>query len=160
MDPTDRKLLALLKENAAQRYADLSERLHLSVPAIHERVKKLRARGVVRRTTVELDPVSVGLPLCAFVHVDPGDTWGPIAQEALRAIPEIEEVHSVTGDTGMILKVRTAGPEALESLLHRLYSIEGIQRTKTYTVLRSYFERGPDPMLAGEGDTKERGRAD
>lgn len=66
LDQTDRKLLAALREDATQTYAELARELHLSAPALHERVKRLKARGVIRRTTVELDPRSCPSTWCNF----------------------------------------------------------------------------------------------
>ena len=50
MDPLDRKLLGLLAEDATLSYKELGERLHLSAPAVHERVKKLKKSGAIRGT--------------------------------------------------------------------------------------------------------------
>jgi hypothetical protein len=61
MDSTDRDLLALLQHDATQSYAALGEAVGLSVGAAHERVRKLRERGVIRRTTVAVDPSALGL---------------------------------------------------------------------------------------------------
>lgn len=149
MDATDRRLLALLREDATLKYADLAERLHLSAPALHERVKKLRARGVIRRTTVDLDPKALGHGLCAFVHVETEGWSSDMVSEALARDGRVEEVHSVAGDTCLILKVRAASPEDLEMLLRAIFDLKGVRRTESYVVLRTYIERGPDP-LAGE----------
>src|SRR3546814_3759158 len=55
MDPMDRKLLGLLAEDATLSYKELGERLHLSAPAVHERVKKLKKSGAIRGTVARLD---------------------------------------------------------------------------------------------------------
>jgi DNA-binding Lrp family transcriptional regulator len=62
--------LALLEEDATLPYAELGRRLHLSPPAVHERARRLRQSGVIRRTVAVLDPGLVGKPFLAFVHVD------------------------------------------------------------------------------------------
>src|SRR3546814_4360764 len=70
MDPMDRKLLGLLAEDATLSYKELGERLHLSAPAVHERVKKLKKSGAIRGTVARLDGEAVGRPLSAFIHID------------------------------------------------------------------------------------------
>nr|WP_281376700.1 Lrp/AsnC ligand binding domain-containing protein [Rubricella aquisinus] len=55
--------------------------------------------------------------------------------------PEIEEIHSVAGDTCMLLKVRTAGSDALEHLLAQLYALDEVTATRSYIALTSYLER-------------------
>ena len=132
----------MLTEDASLGYARIGELVHLSAPAVHERVKRLRARGVIRRTAAALDPTAVGKPLLAFVHLD-SEGWGP--KQALMAVaelPEVEEIHSVTGDSCLILKVRTAGPGALEEFLRRLYATPGVRATRSHVVLSTYLERG------------------
>ena len=157
LDRLDRKLLALLTEDATLSYASLGESVGLSAPAVHERVKRLRRSGVLRRTVALVDAAALGKGLLAFVHVDTVG-WGK-TQELLSisAFPEVEEIHSVAGDTCMLLKVRTRDPQALEALLARLYATPGVKATRSYVVLSTYLERPAqagvteDQALAGEG---------
>jgi Lrp/AsnC family transcriptional regulator, leucine-responsive regulatory protein len=154
MDRIDRKLLAALQEDAGARYADLAERLHLSAPALHERVKKLKAQGVIRRTTIEVDPRALGYGLCAFIHVGTqtpaGGGWNKeeIAAE-LRKEPAVEEAHAIAGSTCMILKVRVADADDLGRFLKWLFAIEGIVKTESFISIDSLIDRGPDPLGPG-----------
>ena len=59
----------------------------------------------------------------------------------MREFPEVEEMHSVAGDTGLILKVRTQGPQVLEHLLAQLYAIPGVTASRSYVVLSTYLDR-------------------
>jgi Lrp/AsnC family transcriptional regulator, leucine-responsive regulatory protein len=143
MDVMDRKLLSLLAEDATLSYKELGERLHLSAPAVHERVKKLKKSGAIRGTVARLDGEAVGRPLSAFIHMDT-EGWGKTPE--LMAIADdtrVEEIHAVAGDTCMVLKVRCESTKALEDILHRLYNIKGVIRTQSYIVLNTYLERGP-----------------
>jgi DNA-binding Lrp family transcriptional regulator len=63
VDQTDRMLLALLKEDTKRKYSELGEIVHLSAPAVHERVKKLERAGVIHKYTIEVDPEVLGLAL-------------------------------------------------------------------------------------------------
>jgi DNA-binding Lrp family transcriptional regulator len=142
VDAIDRRIIGLLVEDAARTYAQLGREVSLSPAAVHERVRRLRASGVIRRTTVELDPDAVGRPVLAFVLVD---TDGWVKQEmftATRADSRIEEAHSVAGSSNFILKVRVGDPNELEDVLHELYELPGVVRTRTIMVLRRGFERG------------------
>ncbi len=141
LDAFDRRILAALIEDAGLSYARLGERVGLSAPAVFERVKRLRSAGVIESVTARLDGESVGKPLLAFVHVDTTG-WGKSEQlMRIREFPEVEEMHSVAGDTGMILKVRTQGPQALEHLLSQLYVIPGVTASRSYVVLSTYLDR-------------------
>ena len=59
----------------------------------------------------------------------------------LAALPEVEEVHSATGNTCVIMKVRVASSHALEGLLSRLYDLPGVRSTTTYVALSTFLER-------------------
>jgi Lrp/AsnC family transcriptional regulator, leucine-responsive regulatory protein len=142
VDAVDRKIVGLLLEDAGRTYAQLGREVSLSPAAVHERVRRLRASGVVRRTTVEVDPDALGRPVLAFVLVD-SEGW--VKEElftATRTDPRIEEAHSVAGNSNFLLKVRVGDPNELEDVLHELYDIEGVVRTRTIMVLRRGFERG------------------
>ena len=81
------------------------------------------------------------------MHVDSAG-WGKTqSMLALADLPEVEEIHAVTGDTCLILKVRTQDTQALEELLAQIYAVEGVRGTRSYVVLSSHVERGPRPLL-------------
>lgn len=145
LDPMDRKILAVLVEDATVSYAELGKRVGLSAPAAHERVKRLKKSGAIRRMAALIDPGAVGKELLAFIHVDTSG-WGKTpALMAIAECPEVEEVHSVAGDACMLLKVRAASTRALEGLLARLYDTPGVKATRSYVVLSTYLERPPQP---------------
>lgn len=147
LDAIDRRLLGVLVEDATVSYAELGERAGLSAPAAHERVKRLRRSGAIRRTAALIDPKTVRKPLLAFVHVDTKG-WGKTPElMAISEHPEVEEIHSVAGDTCMLLKVRTEDTRALEGLLSRLYETPGVVSTRSYVVLSTYLERPVQPGI-------------
>lgn len=151
LDDRDRKLLGLLSEDASLSYAELGERISLSAPAVHERVKRLKRDGVIQATVARIDGCRVGRSLLAFVHVDTVG-WGasgPFLE--MSAEPDVEEVHTVAGDACLILKVRCVDAQALETLLERIYTFEGVRGTRTYIALSTYVERGPQPVIAATG---------
>lgn len=144
-DAKDRTLLGLLAEDAGRSYADLGRLLHLSPPAVHERVKRLKRDGVIKGTVAVLDAEKIGKPLLAFVHVDTAG-WGKSEQlMAMSKLPEVEEIHTVAGDTCVLLKIRTEGPQALEDILREIYDIKGVERTRSYIALSTVLERGVRP---------------
>ncbi|MGW1177403.1 Lrp/AsnC family transcriptional regulator [Kitasatospora sp. NPDC002543] len=142
MDDIDRQLVALLQQDAGQAYAALGRTVGLSAGATHERVRKLRERGVVRRTTVEVDPKALGLQVLSFVMVD-SSAWMGESAEAFAAIPEIEEAHVIAGSASVLVKVRTATTEQLQDVLQRLYAIDGVSGTQATVALETFFERPP-----------------
>ena len=145
VDDVDRALIAELQRDAGQAYALLGKAVGLSAGAAHDRVRKLRERGVIRRTTVEVDPAALGRDVLAFVMVD-SSAWMGEASESFAAIPEIQEAHIIAGAASVLVKVRTATTEQLQEVLRRLYAIEGVNGTQATVVLETFFER---PVCAG-----------
>ena len=106
-----------------------------------------RRDGIIRGTVARLDGEKIGCPLLDFVHVMT-EGWGmtePIL--ALRKLADVEEIHTVTGDTCLILKVRCSSPASLEKLLSRIQEVKGVRSTHSYVVLGTYLERGPMPEI-------------
>ncbi|KMO98148.1 Lrp/AsnC family transcriptional regulator [Streptomyces roseus] len=144
MDDIDRALVRRLQQDAGQSYAALGTAVGLSAGATHERVRKLRERGVIRRTTVEVDPAAVGSGVLAYVMVD-SNAWMGESKEAFEAIAEIQEAHIIAGSASVLVKVRTATTEQLQDVLRRLYAVDGVSGTHATVVLDTFFER-PLPL--------------
>jgi Lrp/AsnC family leucine-responsive transcriptional regulator len=149
MDEVDRALLTQLQNDATQAYAALGQAAGLSAGSAHERVRKLRERGVIRRTTIDVDPHAVGRDVLAFAMIEAGTWMGDASTwEALAAIPEIEEAHIIAGPASLLVKIRTGTMEALQDVLRRIFGIDGVTGTHTIVVLETAFERpinlGPD----------------
>lgn len=144
LDGVDRMLIAELQRDATQAYAALGKAVGLSAGAAHERVRKLRERGVIRRTTVDVDPAALGQGVLAFVMVD-SSAWMGDSAEAFAAIPEIQEAHVIAGSASVLVKVRTATTARLQDVLRRLYAIEGVSGTQATVSLETFFERPVSP---------------
>ena len=106
--PSDRRLVRDWPRTAGASYTDLAERVGLSVSAVHQRVRRLEQRGVIRGYARADRREQLGLPLTAFVSVTPIDPAR--ARRRTRTgwpgCPEIEACHSVAGVESYILKVR------------------------------------------------------
>ncbi|MGW8327688.1 Lrp/AsnC family transcriptional regulator [Streptomyces sp. NPDC055808] len=148
MDHIDRSLLSQLQLDATQSYAALGQTVGLSAGATHERVRKLRERGIIRRTAVEVDPAAVGGNVLAYVMVD-STLWMGDSADSFAALPEIVEAHVIAGSAAVLVKVRTATTEQLQDVLRRIYAIEGVSGTQATVVLETFFERPVSPRTAG-----------
>ncbi|MEU9088711.1 Lrp/AsnC family transcriptional regulator [Streptomyces sp. NPDC087901] len=148
MDHIDRALLEQLQQDATQSYAALGQAVGLSTGAAHERVRKLRERGAIRRTATEVDPAALGFGVLAYVTVDSTRWMGDTAEE-FAALPEIVEAHIIAGNASVLVKVRTATTEQLQDVLRRIHAIDGVNGTRATVVLESLFERPVSPYGAG-----------
>ncbi|MEV4755114.1 Lrp/AsnC family transcriptional regulator [Micromonospora sp. NPDC049559] len=147
VDHIDRVLLAQLQQDATQSYATLGQAVGLSAGAAHERVRKLRERGAIRRTTVEVDPAAVGNAVLAYVMVSSVSWMGDSATN-FAAVPEILEAHIIAGSATVLVKVRTATTAQLQDVLRRIYAIDGVSGTQATVVLETLFERPVSPQVA------------
>jgi Lrp/AsnC family transcriptional regulator, leucine-responsive regulatory protein len=144
LDDIDTAILVNLQQDSRIAYADLAAKVGLSVGAVHERVKKLERKGVIKRYRVDVDPEAIGLKLTAFVAVqlESNSNCRSLMPEFVK-FPEIEEVHSVAGEIDVILKVHSTDTKTLEDLLYRIKAIKGISRMTTRVVLSTELEGRP-----------------
>ncbi len=143
MEKLDQLIVCALCEDGRMSYTDLAERVGLSVSAVHQRVRRLEQRGVIRGYTARVDADALGLPLTAFVSIKPIDPATPDdAPERLAHLTAIEACHSVAGDENYILKVRVASPADLEALLREIRSAANVS-TRTTVVLSTPYEDRP-----------------
>jgi Lrp/AsnC family leucine-responsive transcriptional regulator len=143
VEEIDRQIVGLLARDGRLSFTDLAKATGLSTSAVHQRVRRLEERGVIRGYSAVLDYEAVGLPLTAFISITPIDPSQPDdAPERLSGIAEIEACHSVAGNESHILKVRVASPGALEDLLGRIRSAANVS-TRTTVVLSTPFEARP-----------------
>jgi Lrp/AsnC family leucine-responsive transcriptional regulator len=141
IDAVDRRLIELLRANGRASYAELARQVGLSSPAVHERVGKLEAAGVITGYRADVDPGKVGLDVTALVGVIESDAVDDTGiEEALRAMPQIEDCWRVAGSEGYVLKVRVSDIPTLEATISALNRVRGVARTRTTVVLSTKWE--------------------
>lgn len=145
LDQIDRRILGALRQDASRSYAQLSEMVNLSAPAVHDRVKRLRRDGVIKGTVAVLDGCKLGRSLLTFLVVDTSSYSATRGLLTFADRPEVEELHTVAGDGCVLVKVRAADTEALETFLMEIQSLEGVRSVRSYIALSTFLERGPSP---------------
>lgn len=140
LDTHDRQIVQLLSDDGRMSYTDLAKHTGLSTSAVHQRVRRLEHRGVITGYRAVIDPEAIGLPLTAFVSVSPIHPADPddIA-ERVAHLRAVESCYSVAGDQNYVLKVRVAGPVALEQLLSDIRASAHVT-TRTTVVLSIPYE--------------------
>ena len=148
LDATDRRILSLLQANARIANAELARELDMAPSAVLERTRKLEQRGIVIGHEARLNAKAIGLGLTAFVFVRAEETTSAMtAGEALRAIPEVQEVHNVAGEDCYLVKLRARDTEDLGRLLReRFASIPAVRNTRTTIVLSTLKETSQLPL--------------
>jgi Lrp/AsnC family leucine-responsive transcriptional regulator len=145
MEEIDRRIVTLLAEDGRMSFTDLARETGLSVSAVHQRVRRLEKRGVLRGYAAIIDYDAIGLPLTAFVSIKPIDPAAPDdAPDRLAHLTAIEACHSVAGDESYILKVRVASPVGLEELLQQIRALANVSTRTTVVLSTPYEHRAPD----------------
>jgi Lrp/AsnC family transcriptional regulator, leucine-responsive regulatory protein len=162
IDRTDRRILALLQEDARISNAEIARRVDLAPSAIFQRIRKLEQLDIIRGYTAELNARALGFGLVAFVRIQTASgASAPEITRQLAAIPEVCEIHRVVGEDCFFLKVRVADPEALEELLdHKIQPVPAVAATRTTIVLSTGKESHGVPIgilgPTGENDEEVR----
>ena len=118
LDDIDLKLLRELEQDASVSGAELGRRLHLSIPAVTQRKRRLEDAGVITGYHAQLDPKKLGL-LTAFIRLSVnGDAFASVTA-VVRNSPEVVECHRATGTDSFIMKAHVRSVENLESLVSR-----------------------------------------
>lgn len=135
----------LLAEDGRMSFTELARETGLSVSAVHQRVRRLEKRGVLRGYAAIIDYDAIGLPLTAFVSIKPIDPAAPDdAPDRLSHLTAVEACHSVAGDESYILKVRVASPVGLEELLQQIRALANVSTRTTVVLSTPYEHRAPD----------------
>ena len=143
MEELDRRIVRTLVRDGRASFTELAKVTGLSVSAVHQRVRRLEQRGVIRGYVALVDASAIELPLTAFISIKPIDPAAPDdAPERLAHLAEIEACHSVAGEESYILKVRVESPSALEELLQDIRAAAGVS-TRTTVVLSTAYEARP-----------------
>lgn len=123
LDDLDRKILRALQQDAGRSLDEIAREVGSSKTPVWNRIRKLRAAGVIGATTAMVNPQAVGLEECFFVLIrtsahDPD--WQARFVAALRARPEVVEAHRLAGEIDYLLKVRVANARAYDRFYQAL----------------------------------------
>lgn len=143
LDDLDRRILGLLLRDGRTPAAQIAEQIGLSRPAVADRIEKLERQGVIRGTTVVLEPAAVGNAITAFVAAR-GSNLGAKQWKAFRELmqrEEVLEVHTVAGDDCYLLKVRTDSIGSLNQLVAQLTAPTIGLATRTTIVMQTHLEK-------------------
>jgi Lrp/AsnC family leucine-responsive transcriptional regulator len=162
IDDKDRQILAIVQRDARLPQAEVGRRVGLSTAAVNERLKKLEQRGVIVGYAALVDPERIGCDITAFVEIfieHPRFESEFVAR--MKEIPEVQEVHHVTGEFSCLLKVKVWDRRALQRLLlDEINSLPGVRQTRTVIALSTSKEDFQIPLTASPADREPNGTSD
>lgn len=130
MDQTDHEILEILKKNGRASFTDIAEELDVSEGTVRRRVQEMKEKGVIDRFTVELG--STGAKAVVMVKLSTGSG----IEKVLEGFPGPIQVNEVAGEYDLIVEFERENNEKINEVLDGIREIEGVEETKTYTVLK------------------------
>ncbi len=152
LDDKDIRILELVQRDARLAQAEIGRRVGLSAAAVNERLKKLEQRGVIVGFAAVVDAEQIGCDITAFVEVFIDDPrYEAEFVQRMKAIPEVQEVHHVTGEFSCLLKLKVWDRQALQRLLlDDINSLPGVRQTRTVIALSTSKEDFRIPLPAND----------
>jgi Lrp/AsnC family transcriptional regulator len=123
MDAIDRKILAVVQQDASLSVAEIGQRVGLSSTPCWKRLQRLEADGVITKRVALIDPDKIGLGITVFVSIETGDhsqEWLKRFAEVAGAMPEVMEFYRMAGDVDYMLRVVVADMQAYDGFYKRL----------------------------------------
>lgn len=141
LDPTDRALLALLRDDARAPTAELARKLKLSRTTVQSRMARLQRQRVISGFTVTVPDELEAALVRAHVLITLAPKRSGAIELALRKIPELRVLHSVSGPFDLIAIVAAASIGELDALIDRIGALDGVERTTSAIVLSTRIQR-------------------
>lgn len=139
LDATDRRLIALLQDNARLPTVALAKGVGLSRSAVQERIRRLERSGVIAQYTLRLGK---GDPLQAWLLLRHAEGFScDDVMPLLQPLPQVRLCQSVAGETDLMVLVEAAGPGELSDLRERIAAFKGVDDVTTVPVLRIMLDR-------------------
>lgn len=142
LDNLDHKILRMISEDARIPFLEVARACNVSGAAIHQRIQKLTALGVIKGSQFIFDPEKMGYETCAYIGLylkDPSRFDEVV--EALRKIPEVVECHYTTGGFDMFIKIYTRNNHHLLTVIHDKLQPLGLSRSETIISFNAAIDR-------------------
>lgn len=144
-DNLDLNILRMLSGNARKPYLEIARECGVSGAAVHQRIQRMYANGVIQGAESLIDPEALGYETCAYVGIfvkDPGQFTSVI--EELKKIPEVVECHFTTGQYDILIKLFARNNDHLLDILQNKIQGLGLAKTETLISFKEVFRRPLD----------------
>jgi DNA-binding Lrp family transcriptional regulator len=138
MDDTDRRLLALLRENARTPVATLAKKLQIARGTVQNRLSKLEREGVIAGYTVRLRPEVDEQRIAALMTIAVEGNNAEKVLRTLRGDPAVRTLHTTNGRWDIVAELRADSLEAFDKVLGRIRQVEGVATTETSLLLSTH----------------------
>jgi DNA-binding Lrp family transcriptional regulator len=148
IDDLDARLLQHLDAAPRVGVLELSRRLGVARGTVQARLDRLVERGVIATFGPTIDPVALGFEVTAFATMEIRQGRGREVLEHLRSIPEVLEVHTITGQGDMLARVVARSNDDLQRVLDVVTEFPQIVRTSTVIALSNPVPHRVLPLVS------------
>jgi len=143
LDDKDKKIIEILKEHGDYTTRQIARKTLLPATTIHNRIKKLKSEGVIRKFTLDLNPQKLGKNFLVIMLISVDykvlrelkKDQHKMAKE-ISLMSEVESIDVVTGDTDMVVKIRVKNVQEYDHfLLKKFQNLPGVDRTQSLVVI-------------------------
>ncbi|MET1051849.1 MAG: Lrp/AsnC family transcriptional regulator [Mycetocola sp.] len=146
-DALDVRLVTLLTDDPRIGVLEASRRLGVARATVQARLDKLVGSGAVSSLAPQLDPAHFGFPVTAFVSLELTQSLGGPAARDLERIPEVLEIHSVSGAADLLLRVVARSNDDLQRVLDTVLGVESVVRASSSIVLTTFLDHRTLPAF-------------
>ena len=142
IDVQDRRLIALLREDARQPITSLAQALGLSRASVYARMDRLERNGVIAGYTVRLGADYDERLIRAQIMLKVAPRLTQTLERKLMQMPELIALHAISGEYDMIILVEAEGVSALNDVVDRIGVLDGVEKTTTSILMATKVVRG------------------
>ena len=157
LDELDRRIIAILQEDARQSNAEIAHRVGSSEPTVRRRVDRLVENQIIKIVAV-VQPFQLGYDVVAIVGIQTDHRFNDVIERELERMPEVRFAGVTLGTYDMVVEAWFSSNEELRSFLHdRLFKLEGVLRTESLQVLKMVkytYDWGKDAIGTGHMATR------
>ncbi|WP_053382967.1 Lrp/AsnC family transcriptional regulator [Leucobacter celer] len=162
IDQLDARLITLVSDHAGISVVECARRLGVARATAQGRLDRLRRTGIIASEAPSIDPAALGYPLRTFCTIQIRQSIGhQRVAEGLTRIPELVELHTITGDADMMATIVTRSTNDLQRVLDLMSNTEGVARVSTRLALESHFKNRTLPLVQSavepEAEPRRRG---
>jgi DNA-binding Lrp family transcriptional regulator len=151
IDALDSRLLLELRANPRVGVVEISRRLGVARGTVQARMDKLAARGVITGFGPEVEPARMGYPVLAFISLEIVQGRLEEAVATLARVPEVLEVHGVTGDRDLLCRVVARDNTHLQDVINAMLHTGAVQRSTSAISMTRQIPYRIEPLIAAAG---------
>lgn len=151
LDQIDRSLLAALRAHPRASLTTLAKRAGVARGTVYSRLERLEQTGVITGYGPEVDPVAAGYSVLAFCTLEIQQGSHDETTTKLARLPQVLEIHTITGDGDLLLRVVATSNDHLHDVIQVISSIATVQRTQTQLALATTISRPVTHVLDSPG---------